>query len=245
MGNNYCLALSLIKIQKIKGIVMAFSIAYSKRNNIQYSIASLCHSYLRLKFLYPNILASALRASIISFCLCFIYIPNLYAADEPSGFNIQSLETLMRDRVYLLNVNFNYDFSSEAIEALEHGVPLLILVDIEILSPRWWWGDKTIANLEQGYLLLYHALSESYVVHNLNSGTQNNFVSLQQSLSFLSQIKELPILDANLLDSKKDYYLRVRTHLDIESLPAPMRPLAYISNDWQLSSDWYEWPLQK
>ena len=224
---------------------MAFSIAYSKRNDTQYSIAFFCISLLRPQFIYSKLLASTRFATIAVFFLCFIYTPNLYAADEPDGFNIQSLETLMRDRVYLLNANFNYNFSNEAIEALEHGVPLLILVDIEILSPRWWWGDKTIADLEQGYLLLYHALSESYVVHNLNSGTQNNFISLQQSLSFLSQIKELPILDANLLDSKKDYYLRVRTHLDIESLPAPMRPLAYISSDWQLASDWYEWPLQK
>ena len=221
---------------------MAFSIAYSKRNNTQISIASLCHSFLRFKFLYSKFLAPYLYATI---SLCFIYTPNLYAADEPSGFSIQSLQTLMRDRVYLLNVNFNYNFSNEAIEALEHGVPLLILVDVEILTPRWWWSNKTIADLEQGYLLLYHALSESYVIHNLNSGTQNNFVSLPQALEFLSQIKELPILDANLLDPKNDYYLRVRTHLDIESLPAPMRPLAYISSDWQLSSDWYEWPLQK
>lgn len=227
---------------------MASSIAYSKKNNAQYSIASTCQSLLCFKFLHLKsfcfkISQLALCATIIFFS--FIYTPNLHAADEQSGFSIQSLETLMRERVYLLNANFSFNFSNEAIEALEHGVPLLILIDIEILTPRWWWGDKTIADLEQGYLLLYHALSESYVIHNLNSGTQNNFISLQQALEFLSQIKELPILDANLLKSKNDYYLRVRAHLDIESLPAPMRPLAYISSDWQLASDWYEWPLQR
>ena len=207
---------------------MAFTIAYSRK-----------HKKQQYNFLPSIVLPAAV------FILLFFSSVHTEAAEEESGFSIQSLETLMRDRVYLLNAHFQYSFSQEAIEALEHGVPLLILVDIEILSPRWYWSDKTLADLEQGYLLLYHALSESYVVHNLNSGTQHNFVLLRQALSFLSQIKELPILDANLLDASKEYYLRVRTHLDIESLPAPMRPLAYISSDWQLASDWYEWPLQK
>ena len=39
------------------------------------------------------------------------------------------------------------------------------------------------------------------------------------------------------------YQVKMRTFLDIESLPAPMRPLAYISSDWQLDSDWVSWPL--
>ena len=224
---------------------MASSIAYSRKNSEQFSIASLCQHLIHFK---PISLTCSriLRYSLITLLSLFFFSSqNLYAEEDKANFNIQSLETLMRDRVYLLNAHFDYNFSKDAIEALEHGVPLLILVDIEILSPRWWWSDETLAKLEQGYLLLYHALSESYVVHNLNSGTQNNFITLQQALGSLSEIKELPILDANLLNSKKDYYLRVRTHLDIESLPAPMRPLAYISSDWQLSSDWYEWPLQK
>ncbi len=218
---------------------MAFTIAYSRKNNPT----------------HPAACFTAMFRLAIMIVLFFTLSANsLYADNKQSettysvktpGFSIQSLETRMQDRVYLLTANFNYHFSREAIEALEHGVPLLILVDIEIRSPRWWWKDITTAELEQGYLLLYHALSESYVVHNLNSGTQNNFVRLDHALTFLSSIKNLPILDANLLDPKKEYYLRVRTHLDIESLPAPMRPLAYISSDWQLSSDWYEWPLQK
>jgi len=211
---------------------MASTIAYSKKSN-RLSEASYFEMLLRT------------IVTFVLFISIYIFSYPLYAEDKNTGFSIQSLETSLEDRVYLLSAKFNYHFSSEAIEALEHGVPLLIIVDIEIRSPRWWWSDSTIADLEQGYLLLYHALSESYVVHNLNSGTQNNFIRLDQALEFLSEIKKLPILDAKLLTPDKEYYLQVRTHLDIESLPAPMRPLAYISSDWQLESDWYEWPLQK
>lgn len=215
---------------------MAFTIAYCKKNEAK-------NGFLKLS--QTKVLSKLSRFVFSIIFIAFISNTNLAADDNTAGFSIQSLETLMQNRVYLLNANFHYQFSKEAIEALEHGVPLLILVDIEILTPRWYWADKSIAELEQGYLLLYHALSENYVVHNLNSGTQNNFISLKLALNSLSRIKELPILDANLLDPAKNYYLRVRTHLDIESLPAPMRPLAYISSDWALASDWYKWPLQQ
>ena len=220
---------------------MAFTIAYSRKNKRTAPLSRLLmHQYI-ITNLLPKI-----TALIFSVFFLGIFIHHsLFAAEDKPGFSITSLQTLMQNRVYLLNANFHYQFSQEAIEALEHGVPLLILVDIEILTPRWYWSDKIIAELEQGYLLLYHALSESYVVHNLNSGTQNNFTSLKQAINSLNNIKELPILDANLLNPEKSYYLRVRTHLDIESLPVPMRPLAYISSDWSLSSDWYEWPLQQ
>lgn len=204
-------------------------------------------NYKNISFCSKNIrtLTFAFRFLVLLIAVTFSSHSTLFADEHDTGFSIQSLETLMQNRVYLLNANLSYKFSKDAIEALEHGVPLLILVNIEILTPRWYWSDKSIAKLEQGYLLLYHALSDSYVVNNLNSGTQNNFTTLNQALQFLSHIKKLPVLDANLLNSKKEYYLRVRAHLDIESLPAPMRPLAYISSDWQLSSDWYEWPMQQ
>lgn len=180
-----------------------------------------------------------LSGSGILVLLCLLSL-SVYAAGE---FRIISLETHLNNKVYQLSANIQYTFSKEALEALEHGVPLLILVDIEVLKKRWYW-DKKIASLEQGYLLLYHALSEGYIIHNLNSGTQDNYANLGQALARLGRMQRLPILDANLLEKDEDYYVRIRTLLDIESLPTPMRPLAYISNEWQLQSDWYEWPLQ-
>ena len=31
----------------------------------------------------------------------------------------------------------------------------------------------------------------------------------------------------------------------INSLPLPMRPMAYIDSDWDMSSGWSEWPLHQ
>lgn len=160
------------------------------------------------------------------------------------GFKILSAKSSLNKNVIQLEAKIELKFSDDALEALRSGVPLIILLNMEVLKDRNWWWDKTIAELKQGYLLLYHALSEKYIIHNLNSGAQKNYISLNAALHSLSNIREFPLIDKNLLEEGDDYYARIRTYLDIESLPAPMRPIAYISSQWQLESDWFSWPLK-
>ena len=175
-------------------------------------------------------------------CLLIISLPTQSYAD---GFNVLAAETKLKEHVYLLEANLDLKFSADALDALRSGVPLIVLVNIEVLKDRNWWLDKTVAKLEQGYLLLYHALSEKYIIHNLNSGAQQNFNGLNTAIHSLSNLHDLPLIDKNLLDEGDNYYVRLRTYLDIESLPAPMRPIAYISSQWQLESDWFSWPLNQ
>ncbi len=175
-------------------------------------------------------------------CLLITTLPTQSYAD---GFNILAAETKLKEHVYLLEANLDLKFSADALDALRSGVPLIVLVNIEVLKDRNWWLDKTVAKLEQGYLLLYHALSEKYIIHNLNSGAQQNFNGLNTAIHSLSNLRDLPLIDKNLLDEGDNYYVRLRTYLDIESLPAPMRPIAYISSQWQLESDWFSWPLNQ
>jgi len=174
-------------------------------------------------------------------CVCLGVAPAAHA----DGFTIRSVSTHLQNKVYQLDARVDYRFSKSALEALRNGVPLIVLLDIKVEQERKWWLNKTIADLQQGYLLLYHALTEKYIVNNLNSGAQENYERLSSALEALGNIKDLPILDANLTSGGNHYIVRLRTRLDLESLPAPMRPLAYISSDWRLESDWYEWPLQQ
>jgi hypothetical protein len=38
--------------------------------------------------------------------------------------------------------------------------------------------------------------------------------------------------------------LRLRADLEIESLPLPLQPLAYLGQGWRLTTGWTQWPLQ-
>lgn len=184
------------------------------------------------------------RVSLVLALLFWLGV-GLASSAHARGFTIRSVSTHLQDKVYLLDANIDYKFSDAALEALRNGVPLIVLLDIKVEQERSWWLDKTVAELQQGYLLLYHALTEKYIVNNLNSGAQDNYERLSAALNALGKVKDLPILDAQLTSKGERYLVRLRTRLDLESLPAPMRPLAYISSDWRLESDWYEWPLQQ
>lgn len=189
----------------------------------------------------PNVLLPSFLSGLLIAAL--LYSSPGHA--EPA-FEIKHAETILIDKVYHINANMKYRFSDEALNALKNGVPLIILLDIEVEKKRgWWWVNKNVATLEQGYLLLYHALSEKFVLHNLNSGTQENYSTLDSALYALGNLQQLPILDADLLEKDADYIFRIRSYLDIESLPPPMRPLAYVSSQWQLESDWYTWILNQ
>jgi hypothetical protein len=166
-------------------------------------------------------------------------------AEDPGHFEVRSASTELRGGVYFLNASIEYRLSSEARAALESGLPLTIRIDVELLNSRRFWFDNEDAALRQRYELEYHALSERYIVTNLNSGDQASFATLFSALNFLGRIDQLPLIDASLLDPDRPHDLRLRAFLDVEQFPGPLRLLAFWRRDWSLASDWYRWPLQE
>lgn len=164
--------------------------------------------------------------------------------DDPGFFEVRDAVAELRDGVYYLNANIGYRLSTEAIDALQSGVPLGIRLDVEIIHPRRWWFDNEGAALQQAYQLDYHALSERYIVLNINSGDQASFASLAAALAYLGRVERLPLLDTAVLEDDRGYYVRLRASLDQEQFPGPLRLLAFWRRDWAIASDWYRWPLR-
>ncbi len=164
------------------------------------------------------------------------------AAPEP-GICIVESATTLRDEVHYLGARIDYVFSQQIIEALEEGVPLTIVLSIEIVRERpWLWSEK-IAALEQRYQISYHALTRQYVVRNVNVGNQHNYPGFVEALAALGTVTSLPLIDANLLQPNQHYLARLQAWVDTSALPGPLRLIALVSPDWRLASEWHEWPL--
>lgn len=165
---------------------------------------------------------------------------------ESAGFEIRDARTRLSQGVYLLDADIEYDFSRRAIEAIENGVPVTIILEMNVervRGPMIW--DERIAHVEGRYRIEALALSNTYVVRNLGSGEVRTFASLADLVAELGRIRAFPLIDEHLLEAEEQYVLQMRALLDIESLPSPMRPLAYLSSLWRLKSDWYEWPIER
>lgn len=173
--------------------------------------------------------------------LCLSLVLPVWA--EEGDFQVVDGEVTLFDGVYYLDAHVDYRLGDAAREALENGVPLVVELQIQVINPRWWWWDESVAALAQRYRLQHHAISERYVVTAINSGKSRSFRRPRAMLEALGLVESLPIIDAGLLAPGENYVVRVRARLDADALPRPLRAMAYISPDWQLVSDWRSWQL--
>ncbi len=68
---------------------------------------------------------------------------------------------------------------------------------------------------------------------------------METALASMGSLDELKFpLDGGAQDQAQ-YYLRVRASLDVDSLPAPLRPVAYTSLSWRLNSGWTVWTVRQ
>lgn len=160
---------------------------------------------------------------------------------EP-GFRVRGADVRLDQGIYVLDAVIVYDFSPEAAEAMENGVTLTVLVDVEVFRQRALW-DRKVLSRQFRYDVGMHALSKKYVIRNLDTDETRTYRSVGEMAAALGRIDALPLFRAGALEPGDEYTARVRARLDIEALPSPLRPLAYVSPGWRLGSDWYELTL--
>lgn len=165
--------------------------------------------------------------------------------DRHGYFDVRSASTRLVDGVQVLDARLQLVLSDEALDALNSGVPLTIELNIEALRVRRFMPDATDAELTLSYELEYRPLSQRYIVRNLNSGDQESFATLYSALNSLGRIQELPLVDDAILEQDADYRMRLQAVLSTQQYPAPLRILFFWRDQWQLKSEWYEWPLER
>lgn len=147
-----------------------------------------------------------------------------------AGFaSIRLLPAAERDA---LKAQVSYHFSAVALEAMQKGLPLQVLFEVRRVRPRLAGFDETVARTASRRHIQYHLLSQQYLLRDLASGRRSTHLSLPLAIEALGQyeLQDLPPVPGTRLEA--------RTRLDLETLPAPMRPLAYLSGDWNLDSGW-------
>ena len=160
-------------------------------------------------------------------------------------FEVRSATTNLSDGVHLLDSRLQLVLSSEALAALDAGVPLTIELQMQVIRVRRLYMDALDAEQAVRFELEYRPLSQRYIVRNINSGEQGSFATLYSALNNLGRVQSLPVIDDALLESGKTYRVRVRAMLQTQQYPAPLRLLFFWRSQWQLQSEWFEWMLDR
>ena len=165
------------------------------------------------------------------------------AAETEPPFGIRTAYVQLVDGVYLLSARLHLPLNERLRKALSDGVPLTLDVELDVVGKRRFWLDEDVASLRQQFQLQYHAVSDRYLVRNLNSGEQNSFPTLDAAVEQLLHLSGLPVLDQALIESGRRYEFNLRITLDLGDIPDALRILMFWTDDWHRVSEWYTWPL--
>jgi len=167
------------------------------------------------------------------------------AAPASEGFVVEHAAIRAVGGTYVVDSRIDFVFSEDNIEAMRNGVPLTIVIDIELRRVRGQWWDETLAARQLRYRIDTNVLTGRYRVRDVGRGRLRNYRSLDEMMDGLGHLESVSIIARDRLSAGVSYAARIRARLDIEALPSPLRPIAYLSPSWRLNSGWFEWQVRQ
>ena len=169
---------------------------------------------------------------------------DLPALDDGARFDVRSAYLDAAERVYQLNATLDLALSKSAMQALHDGVPVLLQLELSVVRKRRYLPDVEVASLAQRWQIHYHALSQRFLVNNLNSGQQTSYSSLATALGALSEVRGLPVIDEALIERGQRYEASLRATAAIEGgLPSALKFIIFWI-DWKRTTEWYTWTVR-
>ena len=182
------------------------------------------------------------RAAAIAVCLLFLCPPMAWSASPGLDFSVRHVDTRTEGETWLLDAGIDLEFNHESREAMASGVPLTVLLEVEVVRERFF-RDEGVRRIRMPFRIERHALSERYVVTYVPSGKARTYGAIEDASATLGTIRGLTLVErAELLPGQR-YRVRLRARLDIEAMPSPLRPLAWFRWLWRLRDDWFTWVL--
>lgn len=165
--------------------------------------------------------------------------------EDGGAFDVRSAFLEPVDHVYHVNATLDLALSKNAEQALQNGVPLAIALDLQVSRQRALLPDERVATVTQRWRLQYHALSERYLLVNLNTNQQSSYATLSAAVSALSDVHLLPVVDEAQIKQGSVYEASARVTTAVEGgLPNALRAVMFWM-DWKRVTEWYTWTVSR
>lgn len=167
----------------------------------------------------------------------------LFAVPQPllaaEGVSVQSAEIRAVNAGYELDAQFVLNPNRTLEDALEKGVALHFVAELEITRPRSWWFNENIVEATRRMRIYYHLLLRRYVV---DAGyTTQTATTLDEALLILGRVENWQVLERGALKPGQRYAARLRLRMDASQLAKPLQMGALTSGKWGLESAWFGW----
>lgn len=173
-----------------------------------------------------------LWASICLATMVFCCVPALAADVEVT---VAKLEA--NDEGYRILVGFSFELSQELKSAINDGIPVSFIAEVEINRPRWYWLDEKTKRSSQTVKIQYDLWRRQYTA-TVNNGLKQNFASLEEAMALVLRPRRWQVAEKGELNSSATYNVSVRLAIDSSQLSKPMLIKSISNSDWRLASEW-------
>ena len=170
------------------------------------------------------------------------WVVDAYADALDGVLEVRSAYVNIDNGVFLLHARVEYPITPAIRAALRDGVTLTFELDTRVERERRLWFNASVVDLTLRRELMYHAVSDRYVVRDVKTGQQENFPTLDEAMTYLGRIDGWPILVEPQLNGGS-YLISVRAGVRRGRLPASLRALFFWTDDFRRVSEWYSWSL--
>jgi hypothetical protein len=175
---------------------------------------------------------------VLSGLLALIFALGGCSGSEAGGkFGISRLDANGFDGRVEIRCEQQLQLSAEAREALLHGVPLTIELELVVRRAD---SHTRVGGTIRRFELRYLPLSEHYQVSGIGPNGLATFPRLRHALAELSR-QDL-VVETGALPAGK-YEVLARNRLDRRHMPPPMRLPTLFDPSWKHDSEWTTWPL--
>jgi hypothetical protein len=158
-------------------------------------------------------------------------------SDDKIGVDRARLDVSQPEGQVLLWADFSLALTGTLRDAVNRGLALYFVTEVEIQRGRWYWLDETVVQTQLEWRLSYHALTRQFRVAT-QGGRGESFGSLEDALAAMGSVKGWAIAPVSRFAPGAIYEVWVRMKLDTARLPKPFQMTALTDRDWNPQSEW-------
>jgi hypothetical protein len=169
------------------------------------------------------------------------------AAQTPANTAVEVTELRLErsDGALLLQSSLRLDLSSTVEDALQKGMPIYFVTEVELMRDRWYWYDKKVGHATRHYRLAYQPLTRKWRLNvsrdpigavGLASSLSQTFETLPEALSAIRRTVNWKLADLSDLDIDNKLTLSFKFRLDVSQLPRPFQMMVGSQAEWNLSA---------
>jgi len=186
-------------------------------------------------------LCVALTAALLSLLAAAAQAEGLLDGD----FEVRSATAIFNQGVVELSAQVRYPLTDRIRQSLRDGVTLAFDLEVSVSRRRRFWFDVGITELNLRRELSYHVISDRYVVRDADGVEQASYATAEAALEDLGNVEHLPILVQPQLRGAGPWSMRLRAGVRRGRMPDALRAMAFWTNSWHRTSDWYVWTLER